>query len=86
MDSKQTSPMFDARVAAALVAGPIVPIILYSHAQPLLIPSVVIGFIAQIALPHWWRSTRNHFALAAGLLGFKLVAFALTIAKWGPAW
>ena len=79
MDSKQTSPMFDARIAAALLVGPILPIVLYSQAHPLLLPAVVVGFIAQIALPHWWRSTRGFFALAAGLFGFNLVGFALAI-------
>jgi len=77
VDAKQASPMFDARIALAFVAGPILAVTLYTYAQPLVLPTLVAAIIAQLVLPPSRPMSRRRMILVAGHLGFHLVGSVL---------
>lgn len=79
MGARQASPMFDARIAAALIEGPVLALVIHAYAQPLLLPAVICRHDRPIRPAILAPVSRRRMVVIAGLLGFNLLGFCLHI-------
>lgn len=77
MSAADTSSTFDGRIAAALVVGPLLPLVLHAHAPAWLLPALVAATMAQFMLQFSRQTSRCRMALFAGLLGFVGIGWPL---------
>lgn len=79
MSTRQAPSHFDAGVAAAMVGGPLLAVLLFTHARPLLFALVVVGMVVLGATRLQRDTSSRRLAVVVGLFGFVLTGGALLL-------
>ena len=77
MDTEDTSSTFDGHIATALLVGPLVPLMLHTHAPSLLLPTLIAATISQFAVQSSRGESRRRLALLVGLVGINAMGWPL---------
>jgi hypothetical protein len=83
MSTRQAPSHFDTGIAAAMVGAPLLAVLLFTHARPLLFPLVAVGMVLLGATRLQPDASRRRIAVIVGLFGFVLTGGALVLPGLG---